>query len=367
MSKKVRAVVSSVKRSICRLKSSSRADICLPKPFTTVPSWNADAPTLRIDKSAYGKKEERYTHNVLAAAKEEPHIKRLVADLTSAGFFLTDHDALLGISTFTKLSDYEQFLQHFHNSNVKQWNGTFYTLEEPLAAASMKEGDPARLIVVFSSIADLPLNASIARRSFFKNWPSVQKFTPQNTYVLRIADIGGTLGSFYLNSHFDPNFEAKVQALIAHIAQDRGIPSRSVVLYGGSKGGTAALYHGMKGGWHAVAVAPIVSDVYYVDECHDLHFVEGTAPLRKEQSFAALDGEGLVPGHIHVITSPQSQQYPYVSSFTERFDAIRTYTFTNPLIKNHVTVSQNTLVFVTTQINDIFYGIETPPSQTFLF
>ncbi len=315
---------------------------------------------IKIDKSKIGNNtNECYQHNILAVARKYQSVKQFVIELANHGFFLVDHDVEKGISTFKKLNNYEEFIQNFHDENVKLWNNTYYTLETPVVEDSKTS---YRMLVVFSSIADFPLNASIKRRSFFRNWDKVKNYIPKNTYILRIADIGGVLGSFYLNSNFDPDFEAKIQNIIKKIANDLFIDKNNIVLFGGSKGATGALYHGITGKYATVAVDPIVSDKYYIEKMNDLHFVEGCFPVSKEKKFNDLLKKNNNLTNINIITSKNSQQFEFIHNIFYNRNDINHFVFTNYNIKTHPDVGRNVLTFSTTLINSIFYHIYSPCS-----
>lgn len=310
---------------------------------------------IQIDKSSIGNsKDECLQHNILAVARKNKFIKKFVIDLANHGFFLVSHDLEKGISIFKKLNNYEKFLENFHDSNVKLWNNTYYTLEDPVA---VDDKTSYRMLVIFSSIADFPLNASIFRRSFFKNWEKVQNFIPKNTYVLRIADIGGVLGSFYLNSNFDHFFENKIQNLIKKVSEDFFINKNNIVLFGTLKGATGALYHGILGNYSAVAVDPIVSDEYYINKKRDLYFVEGAFPVSKEDKFNTIIDKNKNLKNINIVTSKNSHQFLFINKLMQYRSDINLFVFTNPLITTNEEVDSNTIIFYTTLINSIFYNI----------
>ena len=316
---------------------------------------NADLNEVHIDKSTIGNDEnERLAHNFLAVGRRYPVAKQIIAKLSCKAFYLTHHSQ--GVSVFKKLDNSKSFVEEFNDKDVKVWNDTFYTLEEPLGNKS----NP-RLVVVFSSIADFPFNASISRRMFFKNYNSIKKYIPKNTYILRIADIGGVLGSFYLNSKADPNFERKVQSLILKVQREKNIPDRQVVLYGGSKGATGALYHGMKMGLKTVSVDPIVSDDFYINKHNDLHFVEGVFPRSKQENFNELMAEYANDNlsFVKLVTSKNSEQYTYIEDIIlTKNNTINSYIFNNPQIKSHPDVGKHTLNFVTSMLNNLLYDLD---------
>ena len=315
--------------------------------------YNVDE--IYIDKSAIGKNnDEKLIHNFLALGRKNNDAKKLIAKLSSNAFHLVRH--INGVSVFQKFKDSNVFINSFIDKDIKCWNDTFYTLDEPVSKGGSKE----RLLVIFSSIADLPFNASVSRRVFFKNYSTIAKYIPKNTYILRIADLGGVLGGFYLNSNADSNFESKVQNLIRKVQEDESIADAQVVFYGGSKGATGALYHGLKMGIKTLAVDPIVSDEFYIKKYNDLHFVEGAFPCYKQEKFndLMLENSNRELDFIKLITSPNSEQYSYIQNIIlSRNATINNYIFSNPYINSHPDVGKQTLNFATAMLNNLLYDV----------
>ncbi|MCW9698296.1 MULTISPECIES: XcbB/CpsF family capsular polysaccharide biosynthesis protein [unclassified Avibacterium] len=309
-----------------------------------------------IDKSTIGNNDnEKLNYNFLAVGRKNNEAKKLISQLSNHRFYLVGHKN--GISLFKKFVEPNSFLANFKDKNVKVWNDTFYTLEEP----EEKDISGNRLLVVFSSIADLPFNASIKRRMFFTNFDSVAKYIPKNTYILRIADIGGVLGSFYLNSNADMQFEEKVQNLIRKIQLDYSIIDDFTVLYGTSKGATGALYHGITMGLKSLVVDPIISDEFYINKFNDLHFVRNVFPYSKQEVFSKLFEKYREKDlfNINLVTSPNSEQFQYVSDMILIPELrVCSYVFNNPNIKGHTDMGKHTLNFVVSMLNNLLYGIE---------
>lgn len=65
----------------------------------------------------------------------------------------------------------------------------------------------------------MPYNASIERRCFNKNFPSVGKYIPYDTAILRISDVGGVVGSFYINNNFSNKIETDIIRLFENIEE----------------------------------------------------------------------------------------------------------------------------------------------------
>ena len=165
------------------------------------------------------------------------------------------------------------------------------------------------------------------------------------------------MGSFYLNSNFDSKFESRIQLLIENISNEYSIKKNNIILFGSSKGGTGALYHGVIGGYNTVAVDPIVSDRYYIDKFNDLHFVQGGFPVDKDKKFFDLFKERYDLMNINVITSQKSQQFEYINKIITKKSNINLFVFNNSNIKTHPDVGPQTLIFSTTLINSIYYNI----------
>lgn len=313
-----------------------------------------DCQEVYIDKSTIGKDDnEKANYNFLAVGRKNNEAKKVIADLANHGFFLTHHKN--GVSLFKKFINGESFSKNF-DKNIQVWNDILYAVESPVQPAG-----ECKLLVLFSSIADLPFNASISRRMFFRNFDTIKKYVPQNTYVLRIVDLGGVLGSFYLPSNFDPSFGNKIQELIKKVAFENTISDSNIILYGSSKGGTGALYHGLLSGYKTLAVDPIVSDRFYLEKHNDQHFVTNVFPESKDELFSRLMREyGEVDlSNIHIVTSPRSEQFESVyHEIILKNDSIHNYIFSNPAIKSHPDVAVQTLNFVTSMLNNLLYDLK---------
>ncbi|WP_025329006.1 XcbB/CpsF family capsular polysaccharide biosynthesis protein [Bibersteinia trehalosi] len=323
---------------------------------------NFEVDEIYIDKSTIGKDEkEKFNFNFLAVGRTNDEAKKLIASLSNNRYFLTAHSN--GISLFKKFTNADDFLPNFNNKAVKTWNDTFYILEEPIE----KEQSGSRLLVIFSSIADLAFNASIDRRMFFKNFPDIANYIPQNTYILRIADLGGVLGSFYLNSNADIKFEEKIKDLILKIQLEYSISNEHTVLYGASKGATGAVYYGINMGLKALAINPIISDEYYINKFNDLHFVSNVFPESKKEKFIKLFSENSSKDltNIKIITSPRLVDFPSLRDFLLIPQLkICTYIFNNPKIKSDKDIELHNMNFIIAMLNNMLYGIDTKNSLT---
>lgn len=301
---------------------------------------------LDVDKSAHGANSEvKLNHNLYGLARNDVSAKALVVALSNLGYYMVKHRD--GVSSFLWGGHEEAFSEYIDG---EFFGGLYYKLQMPLGVK------PGRVLVVFSSVADFPYNASIQRRCFFGNFKSISKFIPYDVAVLRISDIGGVVGSFYLNNNFDLDRERKIRALIGHVSDRLGVGLDKFVFYGGSKGGTGAFYHGVSMGVGFIAVDPIVSDMYHETIHRDSHFTIGTFPVRKMDKFRKLilSAEGDSRGY--VLTSLQSPCFASIVTAGVP-SGVGLWNVRHRGIKSHPDVGLNTVNLVTMLINAMFYGV----------
>lgn len=315
-----------------------------------------------IDKSTIGKDDkEKLNYNFLAVGRSNKEAKRLISDLANNKFFLTLHAN--GTSLFRKLTDENLFLTNFLEKDIKSWNSVFYTLDVP----QIEKNSENKLLVVFSSISDLPFNASISRRLFFKNFPEIEKYIPKNTYILRIADVGGVMGSAYLNTKADPTIETRVQELIKKIQFDIAVQDSNIVFLGEAKGATGAMYHGIKMGIKTLAIDPLVSDEYYIEKFNDMHFVNNIYDHDKFYVFTELLSEYKEDNlsHIKLITSINSEQFKYISELLVSSQAKVNYFMLNSYeVKKSSDICEQFFYLWISVLNTLIYGIESDKNLT---
>ena len=316
------------------------------------PEWE-----LYIDKSKLGDSpDECFKHNIIASGRKYKYVASFLMQCANHGFFLVRHDSESGISVLRNMNDRKKFMPAFGKRGTKLWNNVFYTLEKPLSEYAASKSI-CRMLVIFSSIGKFPFNAAVSNRAFYLDWQNVKNDIPANTYILRIADTGGVLGAFYMNSIFDDTFERRVHDLIIHIANELHIEQKNIILFGANKGGTGALLQGIIGKYHTVVVDPIVSDEFFVKNRNDQHFVTEVFLESKEKKFGMLLNDEEDFENINIITSQSSEQFKYIKNLIYNIKNIHFYVFNNENIKRQSDVLPNTLVFMKTIINSIYYNI----------
>lgn len=291
--------------------------------------------------------------NIIEISRKDIKVKQLLVDLANAGF---SHYACRDqVSSFVFRSRIPTLWKSVVDGKFLHHDGIIYSLKD-----SAEDMPARRMVVVFSSIAEKMYDSSLMRM-FFENFKSIAKYMPPDTAVLRIADIGSVVGSFYIGNNFDPDNASRVQAVIRKVQEELKIEQSSVVLYGASKGGTGALYHALLGNYNAVSVDPITSDEQYVRRYSDSHFTIGTFPADKSEIFADLTHHCAPPtSSISVITSPRSPQYPYIDRVIRSSPvghALNYVEADNPRISDHPDVGPSTIHILTMLLNMSFYNM----------
>ncbi len=106
------------------------------------------------------------------------------------------------------------------------------------------------LVVVFSAFN--PVNAKIK-----KSYHYIRTLSELNCNKLFILDSYGPMGCYYLGENMSFEVETSVVSLISKISTMYDIPNKNIITVGSSKGGSAALYFGMKYYYgHVISAVP---------------------------------------------------------------------------------------------------------------
>ncbi len=223
------------------------------------------------------------------------------------------------------------------------------------------EGPPSSLVVVFANVAKNRFSQKLDRH-FPQVFETLRKSVGGHTAILRIADMDGVVGGFYLPTARDPQVDRKIQALILQVAGALDIPRDRIVTYGPSKGGTGALFHGLALGLHTVAVDPIVTNNRRRTRRDDPYF--GSSDIFIESRDDTF--ESLLTGHrgddstLHVLmTSRGSQEFPDVVGLAQRHPeaGLSVIESRDPHITAHHEVAPNTVALTLAMINSCAQGL----------
>ncbi|HHU1633612.1 TPA: XcbB/CpsF family capsular polysaccharide biosynthesis protein [Escherichia coli] len=292
--------------------------------------------------------------NLIEFSYHDYNLKKQLIALTNAGFMSYVHRG-----NVTSLVHFDEIKNLWIPVKEKKFSinsdGIVYTLQR--AACKINE----KLLIVFSQMPIEPYSASLYRY-FAKNFSTIDKYIGKNVSILRVADIGGVTGSFYLNTNALPTNADKIKSLILEVIEQCQIKSDDVVLYGCSKGGTAAVYHGLTNNYKIVAVDPILNDEHYINNKNDLHLIEGVFPQPKEELFKKVIDDYLInyKGNMsYFIVSQNSEQYKYIMDI---INPIITYSTVansiNDKIKSHPDVGPQSIHMIVAMINMALSGIK---------
>ena len=117
------------------------------------------------------------------------------------------------------------------------------------------------LVVVFSGMHS-DWNHPGLDRYIFPQFRHIGSLTPPGTAVLRLGDLGGISGSFFMDTADAPSNCDDISELIVAAIRRLGLPPQRVCLIGPSKGATGAAIHGLRLHLPFVAVDPIVDDTF---------------------------------------------------------------------------------------------------------
>ncbi|MEV8030720.1 hypothetical protein [Streptomyces sp. NPDC086182] len=176
--------------------------------------------------------------------------------------------------------------------------------------------------------------------------------------------------SYYLCKEMDFALEQSVVTLISKVMKALDLTTDSVTLWGGSKGGSAALYFGLKYGFrNIVAIAPQFSIGTYVKNVHPrtARFMLGEGV--PEENVRIVDS--LVPdlvrsganhtANIYLVSSPQDDQYPVqVEPFLGLFQHYENFNFVfsdSPHIADHTQVAGRNVPMLMGLVNFLIDGI----------
>ncbi|MFE2581162.1 hypothetical protein [Streptomyces sp. NPDC059378] len=188
--------------------------------------------------------------------------------------------------------------------------------------------------------------------------------------ILWIRDSFEGNQSYYLCKDMDFALEQSVVTLISKVMKALDLTADSVTLWGGSKGGSAALYFGLKYGFrNIVAIVPQFSIGTYVKNVHP-----GTARFMlgegvPEENVRIVDS--LVPdlvrsganhtANIYLLSSPQDEQYPVqVEPFLSLFWRYTNFNFVlsdSPYIADHTQVTGRNVPMLMGIVNSLIDGI----------
>lgn len=193
--------------------------------------------------------------NYIEMARKSTEIHEKYKDLLKNDYILYFHQGT--ISKFYKRAYVEEL---FQRKDLIKSNDIFYTLDKPIDRKVNNEV-PKKLLVIFTCMPNSSDYDSslMPKRMFPKFFNGIERSLVKNVYTMRIMDLNVSHGSHYISTSNFPDYEKNIQLSILNLIEKLNIKKENVVLYGGSKGGTGALYHGAALDLKTLAVDPIVN------------------------------------------------------------------------------------------------------------
>lgn len=207
--------------------------------------------------------------NLLVLAQKFQNAYKMYKNLLKNDYILYFHDKEQ--SFFCRRPLFEYLWKR--KDLIKEGN-LFYTLDEQ-PENKKTSLQKKKLLVVFSCMPAIEKQGSYSStdRCFASSFPSIARSLVKDVLIMKIMDLNLTHGSHYISTLNYPEMESDVQNAIKKVALDQEIKQDNIVLYGSSKGGTGALYHGSLTDYKVLTVDPIISMEEYNNK-KDNHFLK---------------------------------------------------------------------------------------------
>ncbi|TXC90943.1 hypothetical protein FS935_08530 [Metabacillus litoralis] len=216
------------------------------------------------------------------------------------------------------------------------------------------------LVVVFSGFN--PPNAKLAN-----SYNYIRTLRNLDCNKLFILDNYGPRGSYYLGNKEDFQVESAIASLISHFSMKYGIKQRNVITAGSSKGGSAALYYGLKYHYgHIIAGAPQTKIADYIQKNtkETYEYMLGGNP--GEENVRELNEIIFKQIHIntltkiYLLTSENDIQYKrHIVPFVNNMDnyGVRYQLEVNNQIENHNEIAVHFPMYLMKNMSNIMYGV----------
>lgn len=295
--------------------------------------------------------------SLITEARNNENSYRLLITLANQGYYLYMIKEAK-ISSFVHHSELPRLWIPVRDGEYNYSDsGLVYSIEKP----QYNKKPPRNLLVIFSSM-NSPIYTPSLMRMFTQNFKTITKYISPDTAILRIADLGGVVGSYYMNTQYLKDNEQNIRNLISDVQKDVG--AENTVLFGASKGGTAALIYSLFGNYDCLMVDPIVSDDWYFEKYNDLHFVKNIISENKQTKFKQLlnnlSNQKNSSVNRYIITSLNSPQFTYINDTL--LDNYGSHFFVmvndNQYICDHPDVAKQSLHLITSGLNFLLNNIQ---------
>ncbi|MFF2445654.1 hypothetical protein ACFVSW_01040 [Neobacillus sp. NPDC058068] len=218
------------------------------------------------------------------------------------------------------------------------------------------------LVVVFSAFS--PEKAEIKH-----SYNYIRSLQHIDCHRLFILDNYGPRGCYYLGENMNFEVETSVHSLISYITGKYGISQKNVITAGSSKGGSAALYFGLKYHYgHIIAGAPQTKIADYVLKSakDTAAYIFGESHPSREAIekvdqiiFDQMDHDIL--SELHLLSSENDSQFPiHIKPFLNQLNQnkIKSHIQINNEIKNHSHIAKHFPYFLQKTLYQLIYGLD---------
>lgn len=273
--------------------------------------------------------------NLLELAQKFKNTNAMYTDLLMNDFILYFHEK--GQSFFCKRPLFEHL---WKRKDLIKEGSLFYTIDKQpknkITALQRK-----KLLVIFSCMPTIERYNSYTStdRCFVPFFSSIDRSLVKDVLIMRIMDLNLSHGSHYVSTPNYPEMEDDVQNAIQTVASKYQINKTDIVLYGVSKGGTGALYHGAIADYKVLSVDPIVSVLEYNNNGNK-HFLKG---LRRVDLTDDINGNLEYCSQVKFIISNENVKFNYGKLTELKTSKVKIISIQDNSIKYHDEVSKNTI------------------------
>lgn len=275
--------------------------------------------------------------NIIELTKKSENAYNKYKSLLKEDYIHYFHDK--GISKFYKR---EFVVELFKRKDLIKNKGIFYTLDAPIGR-KVNENIPRKLLVIFSCMPPTEhyYSSLCPHRMFPKFFNGIERSLVKNVHTMRIMDLNCSHGSHYINTVNYKTYEKEIQESILKVVSELNINKKDVVLYGGSKGGTASIYHGSALDLKFLSVDPILDLTEYNELHNDQHFLKDI----REVNLVKTINESLNYCNSKEKYVIGSSQILFNFEHIDKLDKnkITLFNMTDPMITSHPEVSRNSV------------------------
>lgn len=284
------------------------------------------------------------------------NLNNYVYELNSKGFIAVEYK--MGVTVFRRINkySYKDLLTYFPES-FQELNNVIYTVESPKVLNTNKKN----LLILFSSTNKC--NENIMDRYYSHPFPFIINSIMPNTYIIRIADLSDAFGSHGLNTKFDENIENNIQNFIKNLMNIYNVAKEDIVICGASSGGTAAVYHGLIGGYKTFAIDPFLGNHDYYKGKDPLYLHSLKIPILEVFQKVPNMIDHNLENQVVISSAKVSEFYPDIKKLKKALPAIMLCEFDFEKVRKHTDFSSNTIFLSNTIINNLLLDIHITDSN----